>query len=100
MLLKVNLKLFAGFHVEYGGMAFSVFFMAEYANMIIIAVSDIRHVFLGGWLSPFQGVPLLDSIPVHGPVLIAPSIFWLLGKDLILPVYVFMVTCDFPTLSL
>ena len=72
-------EIVAGFHVEYGGMAFSVFFMAEYANMIIIAVLT-SVMFFGGWLSPFQGVPLLDSIPVLGPVLIAPSIFWLLAK--------------------
>lgn len=72
-------EIVAGFHVEYGGMAFSVFFMAEYANMIIIAVLT-SLMFFGGWLSPFQGIPLLDSIPVFGPVLIAPSIFWLLAK--------------------
>ena len=72
-------EIVAGFHVEYGGMAFSVFFMAEYANMVIIAILT-SVMFFGGWLSPFQGIPLLGSIPVLGSVLIAPSIFWLLGK--------------------
>jgi NADH-quinone oxidoreductase subunit H len=72
-------EIVAGFHVEYGGMAFSVFFMAEYANMIIIAVLT-SVMFFGGWLSPLQGVPLLNTIPAIGPFLVAPSIFWLLGK--------------------
>ncbi len=62
-------EIVAGFHVEYGGMAFSVFFMAEYANMILIAIL-CSIMFFGGWLSPFQGVPVLG----------APSVFWLLAK--------------------
>ena len=72
-------EIVAGFHVDYGGMAFSVFFMAEYANMIIIAVLT-SVMFFGGWLSPFQGIPFLGSIPVIGPVLMASSIIWLLAK--------------------
>jgi NADH-quinone oxidoreductase subunit H len=62
-------EIVAGFHVEYGGMAFSVFFMAEYANMIIIAILT-SVMFFGGWLSPFQGVPVIGE----------SSIFWLLAK--------------------
>lgn len=62
-------EIVAGFHVEYGGMAFSIFFMAEYANMIMIsALSSL--LFLGGWLSPFQGIPVLGE----------PSVIWLLAK--------------------
>ncbi len=62
-------EIVAGFHVEYGGMAFSIFFMAEYANMIMIAVLT-SIMFCGGWLSPFQGIPLIGE----------PSLFWLLLK--------------------
>jgi NADH-quinone oxidoreductase subunit H len=52
-------EIVAGFHVEYSGMAFAVFFLAEYANMILIAgLTSI--MFLGGWLSPFPFLP--DSI--------------------------------------
>ncbi len=47
-------EIVAGFHVEYSGMAFAVFFLAEYANMILIAALTAL-MFLGGWLSPFQG---------------------------------------------
>ena len=47
-------EIVAGFHVEYSGMAFAVFFVAEYVNMILIsALASI--FFFGGWLSPFEG---------------------------------------------
>jgi len=68
-------ELVAGFHVEYGGMAFSIFFMAEYANMVLIAVLT-AVLFCGGWLSPFQGLPLLGNVSY----LSEPNIFWLLLK--------------------
>jgi NADH-quinone oxidoreductase subunit H len=45
-------EIVAGFHVEYSGMPFSVFFIAEYANMVLICVLS-AVMFLGGWLSPF-----------------------------------------------
>ena len=48
-------EIVAGFHVEYSGMAFAVFFLAEYANMILIAALA-AIMFFGGWLSPFQGL--------------------------------------------
>ena len=47
-------EIVAGFHVEYSGMPFAVFFLAEYANMILIATLTAL-MFMGGWLSPFQG---------------------------------------------
>jgi NADH-quinone oxidoreductase subunit H len=63
-------EIVAGFHVEYSGMAFAVFFLAEYANMVLI--SGLAAIFfLGGWLSPFQGLPLLGET-----FLAAPSFFW------------------------
>ncbi len=48
-------EIVAGFHVEYGGAAFAVFFLAEYANMILIAFLT-AIMFWGGWLSPLQGL--------------------------------------------
>jgi NADH-quinone oxidoreductase subunit H len=47
-------EIVAGFHVEYSGMAFAVFFLAEYADMILISMLA-AVMFFGGWLSPFQG---------------------------------------------
>ncbi len=49
-------EIVAGFHVEYSGVAFAVFFLAEYMNMILIAALT-AVMFLGGWLSPW---PLLN----------------------------------------
>ena len=65
-------EIVAGFHVEYSGMAFALFFLAEYANIILI--SGLTAVlFLGGWLSPIPGVP--DGI---GWFLIKASFFMFL----------------------
>jgi NADH-quinone oxidoreductase subunit H len=49
-------EIVAGFHVEYSGMAFAVFFLAEYANMILVAALTTL-MFLGGWLSPLTFLP-------------------------------------------
>lgn len=49
-------EIVAGFHVEYSGMAFAVFFLAEYAEMILISILAAT-LFMGGWLSPFEGIP-------------------------------------------
>jgi len=54
-------EIVAGFHVEYSGMAFAVFFLGEYANMILISALTALF-FLGGWLSPFAGWPLLGAM--------------------------------------
>ncbi len=73
-------EIVAGFHVEYSGMAFAVFFLAEYANMILIsALAAI--LFFGGWLSPFQG--LLPESVFAWPVLgwfLDSGVHWFLLK--------------------
>ncbi|WP_196139479.1 NADH-quinone oxidoreductase subunit NuoH [Aliikangiella sp. G2MR2-5] len=67
-------EIVAGFHVEYGGMAFSLFFLAEYANMILISFLTAL-MFCGGWLSPFQGMGVLEDITAW-----VPGTIWLLVK--------------------
>ncbi|MHC8441383.1 MAG: NADH-quinone oxidoreductase subunit NuoH [Candidatus Eutrophobiaceae bacterium] len=83
-------EIVAGFHVEYSGMAFSVFFMAEYANMILISLLSAL-LFLGGWLSPFQGVPLLGTL-----FSFVPGLFWLLAKTSIFMFLFLWLRATFP----
>lgn len=63
-------EIVAGFHVEYSGAPFAVFFLTEYANMILVSfLAPI--LFLGGWLSPF---------PSSWGFLGAPGWWWLVAK--------------------
>jgi len=71
-------EIVAGFHVEYSAMTFSVFFLAEYANMILISLLTAL-MFLGGWLSPFQGIPVLEGLFSW-----VPGLLWLLAKTTVL----------------
>ena len=66
-------EIVAGFHVDYSGMTFAVFFLAEYANMILIAALTVLF-FFGGWLSP------LPQAWVDGVFLLDDGFHWLLLK--------------------
>jgi NADH-quinone oxidoreductase subunit H len=79
-------EIVAGFHVEYSGAPFAVFFLTEYANMIL--VSFLAPVlFLGGWLSPF---------PVSWGVLGAPGWWWLVGKAFVFATAFIWLRATFP----
>jgi NADH-quinone oxidoreductase subunit H len=75
-------EIVAGFHVEYSGIAFALFFLAEYANMILIATLTAIF-FFGGWLSPLDGYLPADaairSVPFVGAVL-GDGFHWLFLK--------------------
>ena len=62
-------EIVAGFHVEYSGMTFAVFFLAEYANIILVSTM-CATMFLGGWLPPFNFTPFTWL----------PGVFWLVFK--------------------
>lgn len=64
-------EIVAGFHVEYSGIGFGLFFLAEYASMILISTM-ISLLFLGGWLSPFSDQSLLGRV-----LFFVPGFVWL-----------------------
>ena len=69
-------EIVAGFHVEYSGITFALFFLAEYMNMILIAALT-STMFLGGWLSPF---PILNEVEVLGVHPFGDGMLWLAVK--------------------
>jgi NADH-quinone oxidoreductase subunit H len=75
-------EIVAGFHVDYSGMAFALFFIAEYVNMILISALTVIF-FFGGWLSPLQGIAP-DS---HW--LAQPGFFWF-GLKVLFPMFTFL----------
>ncbi len=84
-------EIVAGFHVEYSGVAFAVFFLAEYANIILI--STLTSIFfLGGWASFFEGWTFLGE----GHFLRQPSFFWLAIKLSFFVFVFFWLRATFP----
>jgi len=74
-------EIVAGFHVEYSGMAFAIFFLAEYANIWLVCALATT-MFLGGWLSPFPFLP--------------DGIWWFLGKMCFLVFFFLWFRATFP----
>ena len=79
---EAETELTGGFHTEYSGMRFSLFFLAEYANMIVIS-AIVVIMFFGGWLAPFPNVAALSFLGL------VPSWIWFIAK-IFLFLYVFI----------
>jgi NADH-quinone oxidoreductase subunit H len=85
-------EIVAGFHVEYSGVAFAVFFLAEYMNMIMIAALT-SLMFLGGWLAPW---PLLNEWRIAGMAPLGDGFVWLAAKMSFVLLFFLWVRASFP----
>ncbi len=86
-------EIVAGFHVEYSGAPFAIFFLAEYINMLLIATLT-SIMFLGGWESFFAGSNYLMNTSLE--FLMEPSILWLAVKVSFFLFTFFWLRASFP----
>jgi NADH-quinone oxidoreductase subunit H len=85
-------EIVAGFHVEYSGVAFAVFFLAEYMNMILIAALT-TIMFLGGWLAPW---PLLNEFRIGDVAPLGDGFLWFAIKACFVLLLFLWVRATFP----
>ncbi len=78
-------ELVAGYFVEYSSMTFLLFFMGEYANMVLVSAMT-AILFLGGWLAPFDVAPFTWL----------PPVLWFLAKTLFVMFCILWVRATFP----
>lgn len=83
-------EIIGGYHIEYSGARFALFFLAEYANMILISILTVIF-FFGGWLSPFSNIPVIEKLSNF-----TPGMAWLFSKTSIFMFLFLWIRASFP----
>ncbi len=93
-LAEAESELTAGYHVEYSGLAFGFYYLAEFLNLFIVA-AIAATVFLGGWMPLHIGVAGFDTVMDY-----IPGIVWFLGKSFLMVWLLMWVRWTFPRLRI
>ena len=89
-IAEAEQELTSGFHTEYSGMAFAMFYLAEYVNLVS-AAGLVTTFFLGGFLPPLIGVEAVDSVLIQ-----VPGLLWFAIKTFIIIVTIMFFKWTFP----
>ncbi len=93
-LAEAESELTAGYHVEYSGLAFGFYYLAEFLNLFIVS-AIAATVFLGGWMPLHIGVAGFDTVMDY-----IPGIVWFLGKSFLMVWLLMWVRWTFPRLRI
>lgn len=100
-LAEAETELVSGFHTEYSGMRFGIFFIAEYANMVVIS-AVATTLFFGGWMRPFPGIEALSFLDFFSLLLpgawggFLSGIFWFGAKVSVFIFIYYWIRATFP----
>tara|TARA_X000000950_G_scaffold284681_1_gene388364 strand:+ start:96 stop:1109 length:1014 start_codon:yes stop_codon:yes gene_type:complete len=89
-LAEGEAEIVAGYMVEYGSVGFMLFFLSEYANMLLVSALGTT-LFLGGWHSPFESIIFLDTLTAW-----VPSFVWFVAKTFFMAFILLWVRWTFP----
>ena len=100
-LPEAETELVSGFHTEYSGMRFAVFFIAEYASMVVISAIGAT-LFFGGWMRPFPGVEALAFLDIFNYILpgawgpFLSGVMWFILKVSVFIFFYYWIRATFP----
>ncbi len=94
-LPQAESELAAGYHTEYSGIRFALFYLAEYAQILIFSALFVI-CFLGGWLSPFRHIPGIEQFALPDNLMIVSTTFWFMFKLILVTMLFFWLRGSLP----